>query len=338
MRIDDLTSAPLLKLDEILYHKFVVPAVAFLPAPLAYGVAVVHADVLYSLRDDLRRELEDRMQLVLGEQLTTIERKRASRNFVRIRSCERVDQVRLLGSGRALLGLVKVRGKEHIEAALARGKGAILCSAHFGSPTCCFSVLGAHRIPITLIARWSYPKDLESSPMRRFINRIANNVPFTSHLQGPNIERKHGRLAVAFQAATVLRKNEVVGVMIDSVLKPGDPSKPVTVDFLDHKAILVPGAVTIAQLTGAPLLIMMMRRDSDMRHQVLEISPPILIDKDTIVSYQRCLAVIDAAIRKYPAQWAGWDSPDLVRMGLIPQPKSTKVRKWEDWALKTRSR
>jgi len=327
-----------LKVDEVLYPKFVVPAVAFLPAPLAYGVAIVHADILCRLQGDLRKELEYRMRLVLGDQLPVNGEERAARDYFRMRSCERVDQIRLLGSGRALLNLVEVRGLEHLKAAVKQGRGAILCSAHFGSPTCSFSVVGAHGLPVTLIARWSYPKDRGKSVIRRLINRIANNVPFTSHLKGPNIMRKPGRLAIAFQAATLLRQNEMVGIMIDSVLRAGDPSKPVTVDFLNHKAILVPGAVVVAQITKAPLLIMLMRRSNDLRHQILEISPPIHIDEDTIGTYQRCLTVVGAAIRRYPAQWALWDSPDLVRMGLVPQPKSANVRRWEDWAAEMRGR
>jgi KDO2-lipid IV(A) lauroyltransferase len=323
----------ILLIDNVLYPKFVGPAVAFLPAALAYGVALIRADILWKLRDDLRAELEYRMTVVLGDHLTPIERNRAARDLFRMRSCERIDQARLLGSGKLLLSRVEIRGQEHLNAAMSQGKGALLCSAHFGSPTCSYSVVGALGFPVTLVARWSYPKDNGKSAVRRFINRLASNVPFTSHLHRPNIIRKEWSLSVAYQAAIVLRQNEVVGILLDAVLKPGDPSKPVAVNFLSHKAVLVPGAVTLAQITGAPLLIMLLRRSNDFRHLVLEISPPIHIDTDAAGSFQRCLAVLEAAIRRYPAQWTLWDSPDLVRMDLVPQSESGRVRRWQDWAV-----
>jgi lauroyl/myristoyl acyltransferase len=157
---------------------------------------------------------------------------------------------------------------------------------------------------------------------------MGDNVPFTSHLKGRNIMRKPGRIAVAFQAALVLRENEVVGTMLDAALKPRDTSKAVEVVFMGRKVILVPGAVSIAQLTGAPVLIVLLRRTSDWRHQVLEIFPPIHIDGDTIGSFQRCLAVVEAAIRRHPEQWIMWNSPELIRMELLPKTDSPRVRKW----------
>jgi lauroyl/myristoyl acyltransferase len=41
----------------------------------------------------------------------------------------------------SLRKLVEIRGREHLDAALATGKGAILCSAHFGSYNNAFSLL-----------------------------------------------------------------------------------------------------------------------------------------------------------------------------------------------------
>ena len=74
----------------------------------------------------------------------------------------------------------------------------------------------------------------------------------------------------------------------------------------------MPGAIKIAQLTGARVLMMFMRRSSDWRHQVLEISPPMSMEGDTATVFRRCFAQVEAAIRRDPAHWRRWTNTDLI--------------------------
>jgi hypothetical protein len=74
----------------------------------------------------------------------------------------------------------------------------------------------------------------------------------------------------------------------------------------------------LAQATGAPVLIISIRRLPDYRHQVLEISPPVPMDGETTVAFERCAAAVEAVIRAHPAEWDIWNLEDLVRMGLVP--------------------
>src|SRR5260370_20810983 len=64
--------------------------------------------------------------------------------------------MRLRRKGRRLRRLVEIRGREHLEAALTAGKGALLCSAHFGSFDSGFSMLGASGFKVTTIGRWQH--------------------------------------------------------------------------------------------------------------------------------------------------------------------------------------
>jgi len=77
--------------------------------------------------------------------------------------------------------------------------------------------------------------------------------------------------------------------------------------------------VTLAGLTGAPVLMAFAHRSADYRHQVLEISPPVPMEGETATAFGRCVAAMDAAIKTSPAQWFFWfKTDDLVGLGLLP--------------------
>jgi KDO2-lipid IV(A) lauroyltransferase len=288
-----------------------MPLVAFLPAPLAYAIAVLRGDVRYHLDKSLREEMTYVLKEVLGDQVSDEDCVRVVRDFFRLRSCETVDVMRLADRGRSLARLVNIRGLEHIEAALAAGKGAILCSAHFGSFRSCFSLLGYVGFPVALIGRWSYFDDSTLSPISRLFRRLTLTWPVADPLQWPNLVRRKGAFGVAIQAALALRQNKLIGIMVDwpdlgDPLAPTDRAEPVRVEFLKQQALMQPGAFAIAQLTGAPVLLVLIRRSRDWRHQVLEISPPISTEGDTITLFRRCLAALESAICRDTAHWVGW--------------------------------
>ncbi|MGI0081673.1 MAG: lysophospholipid acyltransferase family protein, partial [Nitrososphaerales archaeon] len=314
-------------MESYVYSLFVVPLVALLPAQFAYGAAILRSDMRYKLANNLSRKVENRIELLFGSQFRAEERRSLARDYFRNQSCEAIDAMRLLGRGEELLRLVEVRGKKNLDDALAKGKGVILCSVHLGSPRCCFSVLGALGFPITLVANWSFTRDQGGFPLRWMIDQLVWSKPLTSHLRGPNIRAE--RFGVAMQVVKLLQKNEVVGIMLDGLIGPKDSTKRVQVDFLDGKASLAPGAITIAQLTGAPVLTMVMHRFRDWRHQVLEIWPPAHIDADAQSSFRRCLSVIETMIRRYPAQWHMWRSSNSIQRIFVPSEIMQPIREPE---------
>jgi len=91
------------------------------------------------------------------------------------------------------------------------------------------------------------------------------------------------------------------------------------VTFLGRQARLLPGVVTLARLTGAPVLMAFAHRSADYRHQVLDISPPVPMEGETAAAFGRCVTAMDAAIRENPAEWDFWFEPgDLASLGLVP--------------------
>src|SRR5260370_33979827 len=125
MRPRQLLSLPI-NLLAYHYRLLIVPLVAFLPALLPYGLARFCGNWRYKRHSGERETVMRNLERVLGERLSLVERIGVTRDYFCLRSCEAVDMRRLAGKGWVLASLVEIQGQEHLEAALAQGKGAIL--------------------------------------------------------------------------------------------------------------------------------------------------------------------------------------------------------------------
>jgi lauroyl/myristoyl acyltransferase len=305
-------------LEGVAYWAVAAPVLARLPAVLGYRIACWRGDWVRRHQPGKRADLARNLGQLLGDEVSPATAQQVMRDWFRHASCEALDVMRLRHRARPLRRLVEVRGREHLEAALAAGNGAILCSAHFGSYHSGFSLLHASGFPVTTIGRWQYKYTPGlSSSERRFWDRVYRRV--RRHRQRPNIEPWPGRVQVAAQAAAVLRAGEVVTISIDAPPLDTDRARAIEVPFLGRQARLLPGVVTLAKLTGAPVLPCFMYRSPDYRHQVLEISAPVSMEGGTTAAFVRCAAEVSAAIRRSPAHWVYWTSPaDLATLGVTP--------------------
>jgi phosphatidylinositol dimannoside acyltransferase len=313
--------------EGVAYWAAVAPVVARLPAALGYRIACWRGDWDFRSRHRKRADLRRNLLRLLGDEVSPDDVDGLARRWFRFASCQAIDAMRLRGRGGALRRLVEIRGREHLDAALANGKGAILCSAHFGSYDSAFSVLGASGFPVTTIGRWQHKYTVGMSSAERRFWDLVYARRMRRHRKRPNIEPWAGRVQVAVQAAAVLRANEVLTIAIDAPPLGSDLARTVEVPFLGRRARLLPGAVTLARLTGAPVLMCLMYRGEDYRHQVLEISAPVELpaEEDEATAFARCAAEVSAAIRRAPAHWSYMASaPDLADLGLI-QPDEDKA-------------
>jgi phosphatidylinositol dimannoside acyltransferase len=320
--VDEGRSERLLRsVEGVVYWAAVAPIAAGLPAALGYRIACRRGDRHYQSRQQKRAEIVGNLRRLLGDELGPDAAEELARSWFRFASCEAIDVMRLRGKARALRRLVEIRGREHLDSALAAGKGAILCSAHFGSYDCAFSLLSAGGLPVTTIGRWQHNYTLGLSSAERRFWDLVRARRIRRHRHRPNIEPWAGRIGVAAEAAAVLRANEVLTIAIDAPPLSSDLGRTVEVPFLGGRIRLLPGAVSLARLTGAPLLMGFMYRTADYRHQVLEISAPMKLppEDDEATAFARCAAEVSAAVERSPAHWAYWASrADLAGLGLIP--------------------
>jgi Kdo2-lipid IVA lauroyltransferase/acyltransferase len=309
--------------EGLCYWLVVAPLVALLPASLAYRIACWRGDWVCRRWSEKRSEIVFNLRELLGDELGPGETERLTRDYFRFTSCEVIDVMRLRGRAESLGKLVEIRGREHLDAALAGGKGAILCSAHFGSHISVSSLLHAGGYPLTTIGRWYWKYETVLTAAERKFWDFVYARRVLRHRQRPNIEPWPGRVQVAAQAAAALRANEVVTICSDTEPLESDRPRAVEVPFLGRPAVLMPGVVTLARLTGAPVLMAFTHRAADYRHQVLEISPPVLMQGETATAFGRCVAAIETEIRTRPANWSYWaSSEDLATMGLLPSVPS----------------
>ncbi|HTX85884.1 MAG TPA: lysophospholipid acyltransferase family protein [Streptosporangiaceae bacterium] len=304
--------------EGVVYWAVTAPVLSRMPASLGYRIACRRGDWIAKQQPAKCAEIAGNLRHVLGDDLSPTAAQQVTREWFRLGSCDAVDVMRLRHSGRALRRLVEIRGREHLEAALAAGKGAIICSGHFGSFDSAFSMLGSAGYPVTTIGRWQHNFTAGLSKIeRRFWDRV-HAQRLRRHRKRPNIEPWPGRFDVATRAATVLRANEVLTIVIDAPPLDSDKARAMNVPFLGHQAKLMPGVVTLAQVTGAPVLMGFLYRSADYFHQVLEISAPLPVDGERATAFKRCTAEVSAAITRRPAQWRYWASTaDLASLGLV---------------------
>jgi phosphatidylinositol dimannoside acyltransferase len=130
-----------------------------------------------------------------------------------------------------------IRGSEHLEAALAQGKGVILFSAHFG--------------PFNELIHWLALKGYATTiPVERLKDeRILNLMLGLRRSQGINFIPLGGSSPIR-ELFSALRHNQIVLITADRAIEGQSIVKP----FFGANASLPIGPAQIAQRTGAALV------------------------------------------------------------------------------------
>jgi Kdo2-lipid IVA lauroyltransferase/acyltransferase len=190
---------------------------------------------------------------------------------------------------------VTFEGKEHLDAALKEGKGAILVSAHFGN------------FPMMLlrIVQEGYQT---SGIMRETRDQIIEKDFLSMRNKfGLKTIYSHPRAECVSQSLKVLRNNELLFIPLDQNFgtKGG-----VFVEFFGQPAATATGPAVFAMRTGAPIIpIFTMRGEGD-RHRII-VEPGFHIeekesdDATILACTTKITRIIEQYIRRYPEEW-GW--------------------------------
>ncbi len=183
---------------------------------------------------------------------------------------------------------VNMRGAEHLESALARGRGVLILTAHTGN----WDLLGlwaSRRVKLTIIS-----KDLRSEGANRFWMEARARC-------GLNIVPAHNSYRACL---SVLRRNEVLGFILDQNMTR---MEGIFVEFFGKPACTTPGLAFMAAHSKAPVVPAFMIREPDGSHRI-ELHPPIDPPPDrepeTLrAATQHYTTLIEDVIRRYPDQW-----------------------------------
>ena len=185
--------------------------------------------------------------------------------------------------------LFSVEGEEIVTDALARGHGALILMAHYGS--------------WELLAMYTSQRDYQLSIVaKKFKNKAVNELWNRLRQRfGVAVIYSHNAARACIRA---LRENKLVGFMLDQS-RPRD--KGVFVTFFGQPASTSPGLAVLASQTQAPVIPVFIRRRPDGGHHIRVlplIEPPPDREPATVLRYTLLYtAILEDEIRAHPDQW-----------------------------------
>jgi KDO2-lipid IV(A) lauroyltransferase len=188
-------------------------------------------------------------------------------------------------------GLMRIEGEEHLRAALARGRGAVLITGHLGSWELLAAALIRAGFPLSVIAR-----EANDGRVNEFLVGLRRRFGVRTVLRGSP--------GAARDILRTLKNGEVLGCLIDQDTRV----EGVFVDFFGRPAFTPTGPTTLALRGGAPVVLASCWREPDGRHRA-RLEPPLTLDRgpDLAADVARHTATftawLEARIREHPDQW-----------------------------------
>ena len=250
-----------------------------------------------TLGDSLRRISPRHYHLVLKNLRIAFGSEKTEREIIELaNACYRhlgkslMEFIRLPGmTAEEICESVELRGAEHLDQALAQGKGAILLTGHLGNWELVGGRIAAGGYPLTVIARAQ--RD----------NALTGLLLATRESTGMKVYHRGSAVKGALAA---IRRNEFLGVLLDQ----NAGSEGVFVDFFGHLASTAAGAAVFALRTETPVLPSFGWRNPDDTHTAA-IDPPVPLIRtgdhrhDVEANTARYTKIIEEKIRTHPEQW-----------------------------------
>jgi KDO2-lipid IV(A) lauroyltransferase len=256
-----------------------------LPSSLEIPIATLGGTFAYrasaGARDAVRENLSivapdrrDREQLV---RQTFIEQ---VRHYIEIFRLARFDH-------QMVRDTVVTTGWERFVAAVARGSGVIVGSAHVGPVSVCGQIIVANGYDITL------PIEIETGELARAVNRARTRM-------GLRFVETDSAVGIA----RILKRGGILGVLADRAVTGVGERVP----FFGRPALLPSAHVALALRTGAALLPAFAHREGNVLRAVFE--PELELrrtgdrDADIRDGVRQWAATLEPHIRVAPEQWS----------------------------------
>ena len=260
----------------------------FLPRRVALAIADIVADVCGVLGRVRRRAVGN--NLARTARLTSAaERRRLRRATFRHFAAIWVDFLRVpLLTRRELFDLVHWNTRGNLDAALERGHGVVIVTAHVGALDLAGIYLAANGYKISVVVEDTEPALYRV--WRRYRESTGMRV----------LSRRLGAVA-AYRA---LRRGEIVALVADRVI--GGPG--VEVDFCGDRRLIPTGPAAFARRTGARIVLLQLTRSVDGSRYTLVTNPAMTPAGSTEAVTCAIAAQLARMVTRFPDQWFVFDA------------------------------
>ncbi len=183
------------------------------------------------------------------------------------------------------LGPVELHGVEHLESALANGKGVILLQAHFTVLELCAPTIGS---------RWP----------SRGVYATPKNPLFADYLL---YQRSRHVLSMIDNRGIrdmvrALRRGEIVWYSPDQSVPTSHGG--IATHYFNQPALTTTGTDRIVKMTGCSVIPLMPSRESDGSRYTFNFGPPVVFKStDTVEATQQINDQLEQQVRKQPEQY-----------------------------------
>lgn len=234
------------------------------------------------------------LSLAFGKEKSPEEIKRIARECFISMAKSGVEVIFFMDKTESVRRRFHIEGKKNLDAALVKGKGVILVSAHFGNFPLMLGRLSLEGYKTNGIMRPMKDTRTEKLFLKerdRFGVKTIYSIP---------------RKECVVTTIRNLRNNELIFIPLDQNFGTAG----VFVDFFGVKAATATGPVVLARRTQAEIVPCFVVRQKDDTHKIM-IEPALKFEdgkdeeESILLSVQKITNVIELYIRKYPAEW-GW--------------------------------
>ena len=267
-----------------------------LPYPVYRAMTFVFMAIGQLALHSKKRLALENMRMAFGEEKSEQEVRELAQKAFDNFGLGMIELVYFLDKPKEVVKRVTIQGKENLDAALAKGNGVVLLSAHFGNFVLMMMRLAAEGYKVNCIMRQMRDEEFE-----KYILDLRNrNGIHTIHSQP--------RRDCIVHSLRCLKENEALFILLDQHY--GDDGR-VFVDFFGQPAATATGPVIFSQRAGAPILPAFITRDGKDRFKI-HIDPPVILEapqgseEDTTRNVAQLSKVIESYVRRYPEEWGGW--------------------------------
>lgn len=265
-----------------------------LPQVFVFGLAKMMLPVFYFLVPRQRQVAVESLTVVYGQEKSVKEIQHLAKESLYNLGMNMSEMIYYFAHPKQMLNVVEYEGREHLDWAIAQGRGVLHVSAHFGNFPLAVGHLGVKGYKTNVILR---PQRDEKFGQFLFDRMKENNI--TSIYSMPR------RKCVA-DTMKVLRNNEHLFLLPDQNFG-GDGH--IYVDFFGRQAATAVGPIVFALRTNAVILPTFMNRIKGHQHRMTFLAPYVLKKFDTTqetyqYNMQALTKIIEDQINKSPTEWA----------------------------------